>query len=165
MTDFDIDYARDWRPLERLLESVNRAGEFCTHGRLFVPMPRLEVDGVGMLSFPVPVAQIRALIKAAERAPYGKGTETLVDTAVRDCRQIDGARIRLGGAAWAETFSSLLNSVATGLGCPAERLDARLYKLLIYETGGFFVAHRDTEKADGMVATPGLFHASRKSVI
>ena len=153
MTDFDIGYARDWQPLERLIESVNRPGEFCTHGRLFVPMPRLEVDGVGMLSFPVPEVQIRALIKAAERAPYGKGTETLVDTAVRDCRQIDGTRIRLGGAAWAETFSSLLNAAATGLGCPAERLDARLYKLLIYETGGFFAAHRDTEKADGMVAT------------
>ena len=156
MTDFDIDYARDWQPLERLIESVNRPGEFCTHGRLFVPMPRLEVDGVGMLSFPVPEAQVRALIEAAERAPYGKGTETLVDTAVRDCRQIDGARIRLGGAAWAETFSGLLNTAATGLGCPAERLDARLYKLLIYETGGFFAAHRDTEKADGMVATLSL---------
>ncbi len=153
MTDFDIGYARDWQPLERLLESVNRPGEFCTHGRLFVPMPRLVVEGAGMLSFPVPEDQVRSLIDAAERAPYGKGTETLVDTAVRDCWQIDSARIRLGGAAWASTFSSLLNAAATGLGCPAERLDAQLYKLLIYETGGFFAAHRDTEKADGMVAT------------
>lgn len=32
-------------------------------------------------------------------------------------------------------------------------MDARLYKLLIYERGGFFSAHRDTEKEDGMVAT------------
>ena len=28
-----------------------------------------------------------------------------------------------------------------------------MYKLLIYERGGFFAPHRDTEKADGMVAT------------
>ena len=47
----------------------------------------------------------------------------------------------------------ILDTVATGLGCPAGRLDARLYKLLIYEPGGFFSAHRDTKKADGMIAT------------
>ena len=153
MTDFDIGYARDWQPLERLLESVNRPGDFCTHGRMFAPMPRLDVDGVGTLSFPVPEFQVRALIGVAERAPYGRGEETLMDTSVRDCRQIDNARIRLGGGAWPDTFSGLLKAAAEGLGCPPERLDAQLYKLLIYETGGFFAAHRDTEKADGMVAT------------
>ena len=156
MTDFDIDYAGDWHPLERLLESVSRPGDFCTHGRVFVPMPRIEVDGVGTLSFPVPESQVRALIRVAERAPYGKGEETLLDTSVRDCRQIDSARIGLGGGAWTDTFSGLLKAAAKGLGCPPERLDARLYKLLIYETGGFFAAHRDTEKADGMVATLSL---------
>ena len=156
MTDFDIGYARDWQPLERLLESVNRPGDFCAHGRVFAPMPRLEVDGVGTLSFPVPESQVRALIGVAERAPYGKGEETLVDTSVRDCRQIDSARIRLCGSAWPETFSGLLKAAAEGLGCPPERLDAQPYKLLIYETGGFFAAHRDTEKANGMVATLSL---------
>ena len=156
MTDFDIGYARDWIRLERLLESVNRPGDFCAHGRVFAPMPRLEVDGVGALSFPVPESQVHALIGVAERAPYGKGEETLVDTSVRDCRQIDSARIRLGGAAWADTFGGILKDAAEGLGCPPERLDASLYKLLIYDTGGFFAAHRDTEKADGMVATLSL---------
>ena len=79
-----------------------------------------------------------------------------MDTSVRDCRQIDSARIRLGGSAWPETFSGLLKAAAEGLGCPPERLDAQPYKLLIYETGGFFAAHRDTEKANGMVATLSL---------
>lgn len=116
-------------------------------------MPRLEVRGVGALSFPVPEAQIRALIGAAERAPYGKGTETLVDRSVRDCWQIEPERVRLAGAAWRETFARILGSAAAGLGCDPDRLDARLHKLLIYEPGGFFAAHRDTEKADGMVAT------------
>ena len=41
-----------------------------------------------------------------------------------------------------------------GLGIPCDRLEAQLYKLLIYERGGFFAhAPRDTEKAPGMVAT------------
>ena len=139
--------------VEKLLLSVERPGDFCTHGRLLAPMPRLEVEGAGALSFPVPEAQVRALIAAAERAPYGKGTETLVDRSVRDCWQIDPDRVRLAGAAWPQTFADILGSAAAGLGCPPDRLDAQLHKLLIYEPGGFFAAHRDTEKADGMIAT------------
>ena len=152
MTDIDIEYA-DEEKLEELLQSVARPGGFCTHGRVFVPMPVLEVEGVGVLSFPVPDSQVRLLVDAAERAPYGKGADTLVDTSVRDCWQIDAARIHLGGSVWADTLHGVLDTVATGLGCPPGRLDARPYKLLIYERGGFFTAHRDTEKADGMIAT------------
>ena len=32
-------------------------------------------------------------------------------------------------------------------------MEARLYKLLVYEKGGFFLPHRDSEKDDGMVAS------------
>ena len=157
MAIFDIEYGSDNGPLEELLLSVDRPGDFYAHGRLFAPMPRLEVDGVGVLSFPVPEAQVGALIAAAERAPYGKGPDTLVDTSVRDCRQIAAARIHVSGGAWGDTFKRILDQAATGLGCPAERLDARLYKLLVYEPGGFFAAHRDTEKADGMIATLAIY--------
>ena len=149
----DIEYNMDNSPLEKLLLSINRPGDFYAHGRMFVPMPKLEVENIGVLSFPVSEAQIRALINTAERAPYGKGTDTLVDTTVRDCWQIDGMSIDMGGAMWDDTFSRILDEAATGLGCPGERLEAKLYKLLIYEPGGFFAAHRDTEKADGMIAT------------
>lgn len=148
----DLEYGAE-AGIERLLRSVDRAGDFCVHGRLVAPMPRLEVDGVGMLSFPVPEPQLRALIGVAGRAPYGKGPETLIDTSVRDCRQIGPEGIRLAGAAWPETLAEIIARAASGLGCPVDRLEARLYKLLIYERGGFFAAHRDTEKAPGMIAT------------
>ncbi len=153
MTGFDVDYARDWRQLEILLRSVDRPGGFCTHGRQYVPMPTVKVAGVGTLSFPVPAEQVRALAAVAERAPYGKGTDTLVDTTVRDCRQIAADRIRVGGTPWPATLDGILDAVSTGLGCPAGRLKAKLYKLLIYDRGGFFAAHRDTEKVDGMIGT------------
>lgn len=39
-----------------------------------------------------------------------------------------------------------------GLGVAAS-VEAQLYKLLVYDTGSFFVPHRDTEKAPGMFAT------------
>ena len=148
----DLEYGGN-KPLEDLLGSIDHPGDFCTHRRLFAPMPRLEVEGVGVLSFPVPLAQVRALLAVAERAPYGKGQDTLVDTSVRDCWQIDAVRIRLAGGAWPDTFAGIVSAAAQGLGCAPERLEARLYKLLIYEQGGFFASHRDTEKADGMIAT------------
>ena len=152
MRSIDIEYGVD-QVLEELLQSIDRPGDFCAHGRLFAPMPQLEVDGAGPLSFPVPEAQVRALIAVAERAPYGKGPDTLVDTSVRDCWQIDSTRVRLSGKAWPDTLAKILDAAAAGLGCPSDRLEARLYKLLVYEMGGFFSPHRDTEKADGMIAT------------
>lgn len=148
----EVEYASN-APLTRLLGSVERPGDFCAQGRLFLPMPTVEIADVGMLSFPVPEEQVRTLIGAAERAPYGKGAQTLVDTSVRDCWQLDASRMRVGGHAWPKTLAAILDAAATGIGCRAEALDARLYKLLIYPTGGFFAAHRDTEKVDGMVAT------------
>ena len=149
----DIVYRTDEAGLEPLLRSIDRAGDYCTHGRSFYPMPLISVDEVGVLSFPVPEAQIRALVAVAERAPYGRGSETRVDTSVRNCWQLDAARVHVGGGAWPGTRSQILEAAARGLGCPPDRLEAHLYKLLVYEPGGFFAAHRDTEKIDGMVAT------------
>ena len=93
MGNINVEYAIRQERLQALLESVDRPGGFCVHGRAHVPMPAVEVEGAGMLSFPVPASQIRDLVKMAERAPYGKGEETLVDTSVRDCRQIDQHRL------------------------------------------------------------------------
>lgn len=116
-------------------------------------MPRLEVKRVGTVAFPVQPAQVRALIEVAERAPYGKGPSTVLDTSVRNCWQIDSAAIRLGGQGWTVAFTTIMEQVSGGLGCPSERLEARPYKLLVYEPGGFFTPHRDTEKEVGMVGT------------
>ena len=122
-------------------------------GRLFVPMPRVEVTGAGMLSFPVTPPQAEALISVAERTPYGKGEQTLVDSSVRACWQIDAEQVTVSGGVWRDTLADIVVRAATGLGCPPEHTEAHLYKLLVYEPGGFFAPHRDTEKVDGMVAT------------
>ena len=151
-----IEYGRQHERLEGLLRSVDRPGDYCVGGKLHVPMPRVVVDGVGDLSFPVPQAQIEALISVAERAPYGKGTRTLVDTSVRDCWQIDAGNLRLLGRAWPDSLAQIMEIVADGLGLPAEGLAVELYKLLVYRPGGFFDEHRDTEKVPGMVATLSL---------
>ena len=151
-----IKYGAGHSRLEELLGSVDRPGSYCTGGRLYVPLPRVHVKGVGDLSFPVPPGQIATLLDAAERAPYGKGTRTLVDASVRDCWQIDSRKVRLAGKAWPDSLAKILSLVAEGLGLPVERLGAEPYKLLVYRRGGFFAEHRDTEKIPGMVGTLSL---------
>ena len=148
-----IAYNERQEPLEVLLRAVDRPGDYCMQGRLLAPMPRIEVEGARSLSFPITEEQARSLAAAAEPAPYGRGEETLVDSSVRACRQIDAARVRITGGAWHDTLAQVVGQAATGLGCPPEHTSAQLYKLLVYEPGGFFAPHRDTEKVHGMVAT------------
>lgn len=148
-----VEYNQDLKLLEELLSGVERAGDFFVSGAVEIPMPKVEVEGVGVLSFPVPPMQIAALIQQATRAPYGRGAETILDEAVRKVWQLPPDKVRLGGKSWAASFDGILKQVIAGLGCEGMAVSAELYKLLVYETGGFFLAHRDTEKADGMFGT------------
>jgi len=148
-----VPYNHDLKPLEELLARVRRPGDFFVEGARETPMPRIEVEGVGLLSFPVPQAQIEQLIQQADRAPYGRGEETILDESVRKVWQLPADRVRIGGKTWDTTFSQLLATVVDELGCAEAKVSAELYKLLVYDPGAFFKAHRDTEKAGGMFGT------------
>ncbi len=138
--------------LADLLSQVRRPGDFCATGVADIHLPGLEVTGLGPVALPLLPAQAEQLIEGAERAPYGRGNETLVDTEVRRTWQLDAARVRIGGRRWTEDLAEILGRVTTALGVTGQ-VDAALYKLLVYDTGGFFVSHRDSEKAPGMFAT------------
>src|SRR5439155_10981221 len=77
---------------------------------------------------------------------------TLVNKKVRNTFELDPKKFRLSGA-WNAVIANATRPVAEQLGLPAEQLEARLYKLLVYEKGGFFLSHRDSEKHDRMVAS------------
>ncbi|MBV8830235.1 MAG: 2OG-Fe(II) oxygenase [Acidobacteriaceae bacterium] len=149
----EIEYNQDLKPLEDVLLGVKRPGDFFVTGTMEMPMPKVEVDGAGMLSFPVPKTQIEAIVQRAERAPYGRGKETIFDTSVRWVWQIASSKVRIGGKSWAANFETILSKVTAGLGCDSADVSAELYKLLVYDRDGFFLAYRDTEKTDGMFGT------------
>ena len=134
------------------LSTVQRPGDFYTAGTAEFLAPRLEVEGVGPIALPLLKVQAEQLIAIAERAPYGRGEETLVNTEVRRTWQIDADRIRIEGKHWARTLESIVERATEGLGV-AGPVEADLYKLLVYDAGSFFVSHRDTEKAPSMFAT------------
>ncbi|TAL51010.1 MAG: 2OG-Fe(II) oxygenase, partial [Methylovulum sp.] len=138
--------------LFQILQTVQSPGDFYTTGTIETFPPLVEVDGVGRVALPLLPLQIEQLVAVAERAPYGRGQETLVDTEVRRTWQIDASRVTLGGKHWQSTLDRIVGRAALGLGVN-DKVEAELYKLLVYDTGSFFISHRDTEKAPGMFAT------------
>ncbi len=148
-----VSYHQGLESLDKLLATVQRSGDFFVHGAMELPMPKVEVDGVGMLSFPVPQTQVVELIQHAERAPYGRGEQTILDTSVRKVWQLPPNKVRLGGKSWVASLQNIVDQVAAGLGCKAATVSAEFYKMLVYDQNAFFAMHRDTEKADGMFGT------------
>ena len=138
--------------LAEILGDVDRPGDFFASGRAEFLAPRIEVEGVGPIALPLLPAQAKQLIKAATRAPYGRGADTVVDTKVRRTWQIEASRVSISGKHWAKTLDGIVERAAEGLGV-AGPVTAELYKLLVYDKGSFFISHRDTEKAPGMFAT------------
>ncbi|HVC59067.1 MAG TPA: 2OG-Fe(II) oxygenase [Acetobacteraceae bacterium] len=138
--------------LVELLGTVRRPGDFFASGTIELLAPSLEVEGVGPVAFPLLPRQAEQLAAVAARAPYGRGQDTLVDAAIRRTWQIGPDKVRIKGRHWPRTLEAILSRVSQGLGV-SDPIDAEFYKLLLYDTGSFFVSHRDTEKAPGMFAT------------
>lgn len=138
--------------LAATLAAVQRPGDYFVSGTVEAYLPQLEVEAVGRIALPLLPQQAQQLIAVATQAPYGRGGETLIDTTVRKTRQINADQVKLAGRHWPKTLQEIIDRVVTGLSVTGP-VSAELYKLLVYESGDFFVSHRDTEKAPGMFAT------------
>jgi len=176
--EIEVEYNLSLKPLEDLLSKVSKPGEFFAVGSREVPMPTIAVNGVGILSFPIPNIQVKAMIQEASLAPYGRGEDTILDTSVRKTWQVPPDHVQISGKSWQNTFNGILDEVKNSLGCLDVAVSAELYKLLIYDEGSFFLPHRDSEKSPGMfgtmiIALPSLheggqlivYHKDNKAVI
>ncbi|MCY4100093.1 MAG: hypothetical protein OXF46_04150, partial [Rhodobacteraceae bacterium] len=71
--------------LEKMIQEAGQPGEYYANGLSIAPIPKIDVEDVGVLSFPIPEFQAKQMLDVAERSPFGKGLETVIDTSVRDC--------------------------------------------------------------------------------
>eukprot|EP01133_Synstelium_polycarpum_P014037 gene14037-16548_t len=127
--------------LKQLLDQVESGGSHYSEGSQPVADMTVEVKKVVKLSLPITEDQIKLLVESAVRAPYGKGTETIVDTDVR-------------------------KSVAMDLGMAGQKIKANLYKMLVYDEGAFFLPHKDTEKENNMFGGDLVIrHGQHSSVV
>jgi hypothetical protein len=138
--------------LATAIGEASRSAKFLVTGRLPILDPGLEVEGLGHIPVPLGRGAAKKLIATCQLAPYGKGEQTLVNTQVRKTFELDPRKFVLSDE-WSSAIEQVTRGVAASLGLPVDRLEARLYKLLVYEKGGFFLRHRDSEKHDRMVAS------------
>ena len=141
--------------LDEALRNVEQPGAFasCDHRSGLPSIPLLRVDGLDEpVALPLPKAQARELVSIAQKAAFGRGEDTVVDENVRKAWKIPGARCRFDNAAWAPALSRLVERARQELGV-VPRVRAELHDLLVYEAGGFFAPHKDSEKAPGMFGT------------
>lgn len=131
---------------------ADRPRQFSASGTIDWIKEPFSIAGIGPVELPIPDATIKKLRGLATPAPYGKGTETLVDKKVRDTLEVPADSIDLSEA-FRAALDGTVDQVATQLGLERERLGCELYKLLVYRSGGLFLPHRDSEKSPGMVAT------------
>lgn len=125
---------------------------FCTGGRLpFTTPSDLSIVNIGQIKFPLNPTQAAQLIAESSQSPFGRGSETLIDCNVRNCRQINPSRISVSSE-WNQSIQRLALTVGNTLGISTP-IRASLYKLVLYEHGGFFKPHKDTEKEPGMCAS------------
>ena len=127
--------------------------EFAVGGKARLPMPELFIEGVGEISLPLLPVQADAIKAVGEKAPYGKDSETIIDRSVRDSTQVDASHVKFLNPAWKSEINALSRTVCVALGINGHNVRAELYKVLLYEVGGHFKPHTDTEKTDGMFGT------------
>ena len=161
----------DASDLKQLLDVIDPAGSFATSGTFALPglTSKIEIASVGTIALPLhPVMAKYVKDTVAEKAPFGRGPETLLDESVRKAWQIDPSQVSMTG--WKDTISNVVKQACYELGISNENvqnlgIEAHLYKVLLYEKGGHFKAHKDTVKQEGMFGTlvlqlPSVFQGS-----
>jgi 2OG-Fe(II) oxygenase superfamily len=135
------------------LNEIKGGGTFCSQGTQDFVFPRLSVDGLDEIAYPINTIQAKAIISAAHKAPYGKGHDTIIDANVRSAWEIDASLLQFDGTEWSGLIDRVLGKVQQDLGIADYTVEAKLYKLLVYEKGDFFLTHKDTEKENNMFGT------------
>ena len=110
----------------------------------------------GALRFPPPhgtpdlAAYLAPLMAACAPAAFGRGTESVLDPAVRRAWALPAAALATN---WHPASAGVLARVQRALGASMPPLRATLGKANVYGPGDFFHAHADTLRCDTMVGT------------
>ena len=146
--------------LKKTLDDIDPPGSFASFGDIkpLFQNPKIIVSGFGEVSLPLRPESAELLKGLASKAPFGLGADTLYDDNVRQSWQLEPDVVQILGTEWKTMINKILLDAAYDLGISNRNVEkmgikANLYKVLLYEKGGHFKPHRDTEKEEGMFAT------------
>ncbi|KAL7537607.1 hypothetical protein ACHAWF_014939 [Thalassiosira exigua] len=148
--------------IEELLTTETSPGVYSTGSEITgVPIPTVDIvlrDESGRattrkkLSFPLDANGIETIKESAQRAGVGLPDRTVVNLDVRKTWQIKPRNLLVSNAD--QALEAALHKVSRDFGLGGDyKIEANLYKLLLYEPGCFFLRHRDNERLDNMFAT------------
>jgi hypothetical protein len=126
------------------LDNISVPSHFAGGYQINVMDPKISVEDVGRIKLPLLEDQARQIISKARQAPYGKGSETIVDMSVQNTWELDPQNFKITASAeWDEWLNKVvLSQVAKVLGVTVP-IHADLYKMLLYEKGAMFKAHTE----------------------
>ncbi|KAJ4250573.1 hypothetical protein NW762_011832 [Fusarium torreyae] len=102
----------------------------------------ISVNGVGDIPLPLGEFHAQQIIVQARQAPYGKGSDTIVDTTVRNTWELDPSQFQINVPNWPDRVQHICGLVAQKLGINTT-VHAEIYKMLLYEKGALFKAHTE----------------------
>ncbi|KZM18478.1 uncharacterized protein EKO05_0007675 [Ascochyta rabiei] len=114
--------------------------------------PGLYIKDFGTIGLPLSTRDAIAITGKCRKAPFGKGDETVINEAVRRTWELDATDYGFGNPDWQPFLETRVQQTIRDLGVQVSA-HAQPYKLLLYEEGAHFKAHRDTEKVPGMFGT------------
>lgn len=135
------------------LKDLKGSGKFVSMQSIGFVFPGLEITGLGEIAYLINETQAQALIQIAHKAPFGKGSETILDNNIRSGWEIDADKLSFKDDRWFRFLQKIISHLKPDLGLEEYTISTHLYKMLIYEKGDFFLPHQDSEKEKGMFGT------------
>lgn len=136
------------------LAAIENPGSFAVERSASSSALRLEVKGLGPVTFPISPTRTRELCSVALLARHGFKTETRLDRKVRDTWEIPKTKIKIDQKHWNVTLSTELERIREGLGLPEGsrlRSTSQAYEMPARAYRGSFGA---AAWRAGVIATP-----------
>ena len=108
-------------------------------------------SGLGNAVLEHPYAGVEDLYAQAEQSQVGTATKTLYRLDARKSKEFSD--INVLNDSWKDEVTAVCDRVQQVLAPGAEKVNAELYKLLIYSKGDFFRIHQDAQHSARMFAT------------
>ena len=120
---------------------------FAFSGKRIVPAE--HQDSQLLKSSTIDSLNIPELLAEATQSSFGKGTHTVVDTIVRDSVELPASSLNVDTLQW------IVQELTPKIHWNQQKagLELRPHKLVIYQEGGHFNAHRDTVRGEGHIGT------------
>ena len=143
--------ASDDNIMQNLYDALDNIGDtqFAAFGAVpdFVD-PQLIVDPCGPIKFPLNDVDASRIIAASHQAPFGKGERTIIDTSVRRTWELNRDQFTIRNSpGFDAVVSRAVEAACTRMGIMGQpgqqRINAHLYKMLLYEKGALFRPHTE----------------------